>query len=102
MTRQHPTADSTARVSFTDTEYRADQMSGAIDDWLDQLREGVADARTNEQFRKWLDVLSRFHEYSTQNQLLIALQNPDATRVAGFNTWREEFGRTVRKGEQAI
>ncbi|MWG33718.1 ArdC-like ssDNA-binding domain-containing protein [Halomarina oriensis] len=101
-TRQHSTADSTARVSFTDTEDRADQMSGAIDDWLDQLREGVADAETNEQFQQWLDVVSRFHEYSTQNQLLIALQQPDATRVAGFNTWREEFGRTVQKGEQAI
>ncbi|MFC5973922.1 ArdC-like ssDNA-binding domain-containing protein [Halomarina salina] len=77
-------------------------MSGAIDDWLDQLREGVDDAETNEQFQQWLDVMSRFHEYSMQNQLLIALQRPDATRVAGFNTWREEFDRTVQKGEQAI
>jgi len=101
-TRQHSTADSTARVSFSETEDRADRMSGAIDDWLDQLREGVADTRTNEQFQQWLDVLSRFHEYSTQNQLLIAFQRPDATRVAGFNTWREEFDRTVQKGEQAI
>jgi hypothetical protein len=101
-TRQNTTADSTARVSFSETEDRADQMSGAIDDWLDQLREGVEDAATNAQFQQWLDVMSRFHEYSTQNQLLIALQNPDATRVAGFNTWREEFGRTVQKGEQAI
>jgi len=101
-TRQHSTADSTARVSFSETEDRADRMSGAIDDWLDQLREGVEDTRTNEQFQQWLDVLSRFHEYSTQNQLLIAFQRPDATRVAGFNTWREEFDRTVQKGEQAI
>jgi hypothetical protein len=102
MTLQDSAADSTARVSFTDTEDRADRMSGAIDDWLDQLREGVEDAETNEQFQQWLDVLSRFHEYSTQSQLLIALQRPDATRVAGFNTWREEFDRTVQKGEQAI
>jgi hypothetical protein len=77
-------------------------MSGAIDEWVDQLREGVTDTRTNEQFQRWLDVVSRFHEYSTQNQLLIALQRPDATRVAGFNTWREEFDRTVQKGEQAV
>ena len=102
MTRQHSTADSTARVSFSETEDRADRMSAAIDEWLDQLREGVEDARTDEQFQQWLDVMSRFHEYSTQNQLLIALQRPDATRVAGFNTWREEFDRTVQKGEQAI
>jgi len=101
-TRQHSIADSTARVSFSETEDRADRMSTAIDDWVDQLREGVADAATNQQFQQWLDVVSRFHEYSTQNQLLIALQRPDATRVAGFNTWREEFDRSVQKGEQAI
>jgi len=101
-TRQHSTADSTARVSFSETEDRADRMSAAIDDWVDQLREGVADAETNEQFQQWLDVMSRFHEYSTQNQLLIALQRPDATRVAGFNTWKNEFDRHVQEGEQAI
>src|ERR1700724_3514498 len=70
-------------------------------DVLDQLREGVATLTSSEQWTRWLDVQTRFHRYSWGNTLLIALQSPDATQVAGFHTWLR-LGRHVRKGEKGI
>lgn len=52
-------------------------------------------------FKTWLASMSRFHRYSWSNQLLIAVQRPDATRVAGFHTWRK-MGRFVTKGQKGI
>ena len=46
--------------------------------------------------------MSRFHHYSFNNTLLIAMQKPDASLIAGFNKWKTAFGRTVRKGEKGI
>jgi antirestriction protein ArdC len=88
--------------SFTDVDDRTDTMHDTIDAWLDQLANGVDDAQTSEHFQQWLDVQSRFHDYSLNNTLLIYAQMPDATRIAGYNTWREEFDRHVQEGEQAI
>lgn len=68
---------------------------------LAQLTEGVAALTSSDAWRRWLDVQSRFHHYSFGNCLLIAMQRPDATRVAGFHTWRK-VGRNVRRGEKAI
>lgn len=68
---------------------------------LRRLEEAVASIHDSESFRRWLDVSSRFHTYSLSNQLLIALQRPDATQVAGFTAWRK-LGRFVRKGEKGI
>ena len=55
----------------------------------------------SETLTRYLDLLSRFHRYSFNNVLLIAVQHPDATHVAGFHTWRK-LGRCVRKGEHGI
>jgi len=46
--------------------------------------------------------MSRFHRYSVNNTMLIFMQRPDATHVAGFNKWRDQFGRNVMKGEKGI
>ena len=46
--------------------------------------------------------MSRFHKYSVNNTMLIYMQKPDATVVAGFNKWRDQFGRNVLKGEKGI
>ncbi|WP_435196390.1 DUF955 domain-containing protein [Natronomonas sp. EA1] len=89
-------------VSFDESETRHDEMHSTIQEWLDDLAAGVDDARTSEQFEEWLDVQSRFHDYSHRNTLLITLQCPEATKVAGYNTWRSEFDRHVKEGEQAI
>ena len=68
---------------------------------IDQLTEGIANLTSSEQWQDYLNFQSRFHRYSFGNVLLIALQRPDATRVAGFNAWKKS-NRFVRKGEKAI
>lgn len=65
------------------------------------MAEAVEQLRSSEGWRRWLRVRRSFHTYSFHNQLLIALQCPEATRVAGFRKWLE-LGYAVRKGEQAI
>lgn len=56
-------------------------------DALDRLREGIAALTTSDQSVRWLTAQRRFHKYSFNNTLLIAMQSPDATQVAGFRTW---------------
>ena len=77
-------------------------MHSTIEQWIDDLVAGVDDAQASEEFQEWLDVQSRFHDYSHRNTLLIKLQCPEATKVAGYNTWRNDFDRYVQEGEQAI
>jgi hypothetical protein len=89
-------------VTFGDADARADQMHQAIDQWLSELVDAVDEARASDQFQRWLDVQSRFHDYSHRNTLLITLQCPDATKVAGYRTWQEEFDRHVVEGASAI
>jgi antirestriction protein ArdC len=67
----------------------------------EQMRRAVEALRTSEGWQRWLKVRSHFHGYSFHNQLLIAMQCPGATRVAGFRKWLE-LGYAVRKGEKAI
>ncbi|MFC6614924.1 DUF955 domain-containing protein [Halopenitus salinus] len=93
---------SNSSVSFTETDARRDEMHSTIDSWIDDLVDGVNDARASAEFRSWLDVQSRFHDYSYRNTLLIKRQCPGATRVAGYRTWQEEFDRHVKEGERAI
>lgn len=89
-------------VSFDETDTRSEEMNNSIAAWVEQLSDLVNKAKTSEEFHEWLDVQSRFHDYSYRNTLLITLQCPHATQVAGYNTWREEFDRYVKEGEQAI
>ncbi len=55
-----------------------------------------------EQYQNYLRTMSKFHRYSVNNQMLIHLQRPDATLVAGFNKWKNQFDRYVKKGEKGI
>jgi hypothetical protein len=68
---------------------------------LTSLTDGIAALTTSAQWETWLRAQSRFHHYSFNNVILIQIQDPDATRVAGFHTWKA-LGRSVRKGEKAI
>ncbi|MGD0880299.1 MAG: ArdC-like ssDNA-binding domain-containing protein [Acidimicrobiales bacterium] len=68
---------------------------------LATLAEGVEALTDSDAWRAHLDVQGRFHRYSFNNAMLIGLQDPDATRVAGFATWKK-MGRSVVKGEKAI
>ena len=58
-----------------------------------KLEEGVRNVFSSEQYRLWLSAMSRFHDYSVSNILLIFLQKPNATQVAGFTTWQRAFHR---------
>jgi antirestriction protein ArdC len=71
------------------------------EDVLDQLREGIATLTSSEKWTRWLQAQSRFHHYSFGNTLLILLQRPEATRVAGYRAWLQ-LRRQVRKGEKGI
>jgi len=72
-----------------------------IDDSIDTLAKAVDDVRTSAMFKAYLDVQAKFHKYSWCNTLLIYSQKPDASNVAGFQTWKK-LGRHVRKGEHGI
>ncbi|QLG29951.1 DUF955 domain-containing protein (plasmid) [Halorarum halophilum] len=93
---------SDSSVSYEETDTRHDEMHSTIEEWIDDLVDRVDDAQASEEFQEWLDVQSRFHDYSHRNTLLIQLQCPEATKVAGYNTWRNDFDRHVQEGEQAI
>ncbi|MFC7233465.1 DUF955 domain-containing protein [Saliphagus sp. GCM10025308] len=93
---------SNSSVSFEESDTRKDEMHSTIEAWIDELVDDVDAAQASDEFQEWLDVQSRFHDYSHRNTLLVKLQCPDATKVAGFNTWRNEFDRHVQEGEQAI
>ena len=72
-----------------------------IDAVLRQLADGVESIQGSTQFRLFLTTMAKFHNYSYANQILIALQKPNATRVAGFVTWKD-LGRWVKKDERGI
>lgn len=68
---------------------------------LRTLEEGISAIIDGEQFRRYLDAMSRFHQYSASNVMLILAQQPEATHVAGYRRW-QQLGRQVRKGERGI
>lgn len=74
----------------------------AMEEVTRTLEEGVRDFFTSDGYVKYLQTMSRFHHYSVNNSLLIAMQKPDATLVAGYAAWQRKFGRSVRKGEKGI
>ena len=67
-----------------------------------KLEEGVEKLFTSDEYRKYLKTMTQFHNYSFNNTILIAMQNPDATWVAGYRAWQQKFHRQVKKGEKGI
>ena len=68
----------------------------------DRLEAGIQALFEREQYKAYLTAMSKFHNYSFNNTLLIAMQKPDASLVAGFGKWRDDFERHVKKGEKGI
>lgn len=68
----------------------------------DQLEAGIQALFESDTFKQYLKTLSKFHDYSLNNTILIAMQKPDATLVAGYTAWKKLFGRQVQKGESGI
>ena len=83
-----------------ETNYKP--IKDQVNEILDQLEKGVTELFESEKYKAYLTCMSKFHNYSLNNTLLIAMQKPDATLVAGFNAWKYKHGRTVRKGEKGI
>ncbi len=83
-------------------ELTAANSVGKIKELTDKLEQGIKDLFESERFKNYLNVMSQFHNYSMNNTILIAMQKPDATRVAGYHSWKNKFQRQVLKGEQGI
>jgi hypothetical protein len=83
------------------TTDKARELSQQIETSVNALAAETDAARRSDIFRGWLNAMGQFHNYSWNNQLLISMQCPTATRVAGFQTWRK-MNRFVRKGEKGI
>lgn len=66
------------------------------------IEKGIQELFQSDKYAQYLRTMSRFHKYSVNNQMLIYMQRPDATLVAGFNKWRDQFERNVMKGEKGI
>ena len=68
----------------------------------EHLKEGMKNYLDSEQFKSFLDTMSKFHNYSLNNIHLLKMQNPNVSRVASFNKWKADFDRTVKKGSKAL
>ena len=87
------TADSNRKI-----ESRADRVKAITD----KLEAGIAALFQSETYKAYLSTMAKFHNYSLNNTLLIAMQKPDATLVAGYKAWQKQHQRHVRKGEKGI
>lgn len=86
----------------TSTATRSDETRQRVKALTDKLEAGVKDVFESGSYRAYLQAVSKFHRYSFGNVMLIVLQFPEASVVAGYRAWQKNFGRTVKKGEHGI
>lgn len=89
-------------VSGKKREYKNKDTKNNVNEITKKLSEGVKEIFEGDNYKKYLNTLSKFHNYSTNNTILIARQNPEATLVAGFKSWENNFNRHVKRGEKGI
>ena len=77
-------------------------MRKKVKELLKRLDESIDQVQSSSEFKEILKTFSKFHNYSFQNSLLIKLQKPEATFVAGYKQWQDKFNRHVKKGEKGI
>lgn len=87
---------------FTGSEHKGKTQKERIKEITDQLEAGVTAVFESDAYKAYLKCMSKFHNYSLNNTLLIALQRPDASLVCGYQAWKKDHGRQVRKGEKGI
>ena len=68
----------------------------------DGIEQGIKELFESEKYMRYLSVMSRFHRYSVNNTMLIYMQKPDATLVAGYNKWKDQFERHVKRASMAL
>lgn len=93
-----------AEVSISEKkrEYKNKDTKNNVNEITKKLSEGVKEIFEGDNYKKYLNTMSKFHNYSTNNTILIARQNPEATLVAGFKSWENNFNRHVKKDEKGI
>ena len=80
----------------------AEKPAEKLKEITDRLEQGITELFDSERYKEYLSVMSKFHNNSFNNTLLIAMQKPDASLIAGFNAWKNQFQRNVKKGEKGI
>lgn len=73
-----------------------------LDEIMNALEDGVLQFMNSDSYKEYLKAVGRFHNYSTNNIMLITMQKPDASLVAGYSTWKKHFNRNVMRGEKGI
>ena len=80
----------------------SDDTRARVEALTEQLETGVKAVFESEKYKAYLNAMSKFLHYSFGNVMLILMQCPEASMVAGYTTWKKQFGRTVKKGEHGI
>ena len=80
----------------------ANKREEQLKEITERLEQGVQELFTSERYREYLNTMAKFHNYSFNNTLLITMQRPDATLVAGYQAWQKKFNRHVLRGEKGI
>lgn len=81
---------------------KQEEVKERVNALLSQLENGIREMFESDGYKEYLNVMSRFHNYSYNNLALIYMQYPEATNIAGFESWKRSFHRYVKKGEKAI
>ena len=80
----------------------ANNIEKQLKEISERLEQGVKEIFTSERYTEYLNTMSKFHNYSFNNTLLITMQKPEATLVAGYQAWKKKFNRHVKRGEKGI
>ena len=80
----------------------ANNIEKQLKEISERLEQGVKEIFTSERYTEYLNTMSKFHNYSFNNTLLITMQKPEATLVAGYQAWQKKFNRHVLRGEKGI
>lgn len=88
--------DKTSEKDVTEPPKTFTKSKDKVKEITDKLESGIKELFEGEKFKEYLDTMSKFHNYSLNNTMLIAMQKPDATLVAGFNSWKNKFERMVK------
>ena len=83
------------KSSTTKTENRVAEIT-------ERLEQGIQELFESDRYKAYLKTMAKFYDYSVNNTILIAMQNPAATMVAGYQAWQNKFGRYVKAGEKGI
>ena len=100
--REAAPVDIAAANPIRPIELKSQRTNEKIKEITDRLEQGIQDLFDSDRFKEYLQVMSKFHNYSFNNTLLIAMQKPDATFVAGYTSWKKDYGRQVVSQAKSI